>query len=188
MVDFKIRRGLSSTLFAAPGVFNPKLVVDEGCWYLCTDTAELFLGVKVDNDSVTLKRINDIRTEVTNEKLQAALEKLEKEVQSLESTELYKKISSESELPTNFNTEEFNPNITYYIPLTDGKISTYIFDKEARSYMCTNSVDELVVRAMVNEAVQSTLETLLVSQLPEAVINTIEGVILHGGDATPRDD
>ena len=57
MVDFKIRRGLSTTLFSSPGIVNPRLVIEEGCWYLCTDTAELFLGVLEDN-TLVLKKIN----------------------------------------------------------------------------------------------------------------------------------
>ena len=58
MIDFNIRRGLSSVLFSEPGVVNPRLVIEEGCWYLCTDTAELFLGVST-KDGLALKRIND---------------------------------------------------------------------------------------------------------------------------------
>lgn len=57
MIDFKIRRGLSSELFISPGVVNPKLVIEEGHWYLCTDTADLFLGIKADG-VLSLKRIN----------------------------------------------------------------------------------------------------------------------------------
>ena len=58
MTDFKIRRGLSTVLFSEPGKINPKLNIEEACWYLCTDTAELFLGVNV-NGTLTLKKINE---------------------------------------------------------------------------------------------------------------------------------
>lgn len=51
MTDFKIRRGLASQLA------NPRLVLEEGCWYLCTDTADLFLCVATDS-KLELKRIN----------------------------------------------------------------------------------------------------------------------------------
>ena len=57
MIDLNIRRGLSSVLFSEPGVINPRLIIEEGCWYLSTDTAELFLGVQT-ADGLTLKRIN----------------------------------------------------------------------------------------------------------------------------------
>ena len=45
MIDFKnfeIKRGPTEVLH------NPKLLVEEGCWYLSTDTAELFIGLLVD--------------------------------------------------------------------------------------------------------------------------------------------
>lgn len=58
MIDFKIRRGLSTTMFSEPGVVNPRLIIEEGCWYLCTDTAELFLGVKA-QETLHLKRFNE---------------------------------------------------------------------------------------------------------------------------------
>ena len=60
MTDFKIRKGLSTDLFI-DGDFNKGIVEDvvleNGSWYLCTDTAELFLGV-VAEGTVTLKQIN----------------------------------------------------------------------------------------------------------------------------------
>lgn len=65
MLDFKIRRGLSTDLFTVDGegkinytAHNPLIALEEGCWYLCTDTAELFLGV-VENNELKLKQIND---------------------------------------------------------------------------------------------------------------------------------
>jgi hypothetical protein len=57
MIDFQIQRGPSSLIFSEPGIINPRLIIEEGCWYLCTDTAELFLGVR-ENDELTLKQIN----------------------------------------------------------------------------------------------------------------------------------
>jgi hypothetical protein len=57
MIDFNIRRGPSTILFSKPGVVNDNVVIEEGCWYLCTDTAELYLGVLAD-DKLTLKKIN----------------------------------------------------------------------------------------------------------------------------------
>jgi hypothetical protein len=58
MIDFKIRRGLSNELFPEAGKINPRLKIEEGCWYLCTDTADLYLGVNT-GEELTLKRIND---------------------------------------------------------------------------------------------------------------------------------
>lgn len=188
MVDFKVRRGPSTTVFSAPGVINKKLVIEEGCWYLCTDTAELFLGVLTEDNSYTLKRINDVRSEVSDEKLQAALEELKNSVTELEDLELFKKIQNESELPKDFESDSFNPNVTYFIPLGDGRVSTYIFDKGASCYLCTNSVDELIIRTMITAEIESALDDVLDAKIPKAIIDTIEGTILHGGDATPEDD
>jgi hypothetical protein len=186
MVDFKVRRGLHSTIFPEPGVINPKLLIEEGCWYLCTDTAELFLGVLLDTGELTLKRINDDNTSRPSfGPAHGALDDLE----------LFVRISDESELPWNFEAEDFNPNVTYYIPILDsdgtpaGRTSTYIFDKETQSYFCTNSVDNLVIRSMVSEAIDELLdENLMATQLPKVVKQTLETTVLHGGDATPEDD
>jgi hypothetical protein len=60
MTEFKIRRGLSSQLFPYPEYPNKlheDLVIEPGCWYLCTDTADLFLGIQHD-DRLSLKRVN----------------------------------------------------------------------------------------------------------------------------------
>ena len=60
MTDFKIRKGLSTDLFI-DGDFSKGIaegvVLENGSWYLCTDTAELFLGVIIDGE-VALKQIN----------------------------------------------------------------------------------------------------------------------------------
>lgn len=63
MFDFKIYRALHDELFppALDGELNPNLAVEPGCWYLCTDTADLFLGVQIDGSILTLKHINDNR-------------------------------------------------------------------------------------------------------------------------------
>ena len=113
------------------------------------------------------------------------------------STALFQKIDGEFELPNDFESEDFDPNVTYFIPLRDedgnetGRVSTYIFDRDAGYYVCTNSIDELVVRAMVLDAIDFVLEDTINTRLPElvqqTVKQTIEDVILHGGDATPDD-
>lgn len=58
MSEFNIRRGKSTVLFNASGAVNDNVVLEEGYWYLCTDTAELFLCVN-ENDVLSLKRINE---------------------------------------------------------------------------------------------------------------------------------
>ena len=144
MEDFKIRRGPSSILFSSPGIVNPRLILEEGCWYLCTDTAELSLCVLTNLGDLTLKRINGAKSaDIDNEAgggsdCEFLLTELEERVASLENLRLFKKIAAETELPTNFEAEDFNPNITYYIPLDNYYASTFIFDSEAKSWLCTN--------------------------------------------------
>lgn len=60
-MEFKIRRGPSTILFEnyEKKIPNPKLVIEEGCWYLSTDTAELLLGVKTENGQLMLKPMNE---------------------------------------------------------------------------------------------------------------------------------
>ena len=180
MADFKIKRGLSTTLFPTPGVVNPRLIIELGCWYLCTDTAELYMGVSSTDDELTLKRIN-------GENLDSALAEVKNELSELKNTVLFKKITSEVELPSDFSAVDFNPNITYYIPLknSDGtisnKVSTYIFDEISQSYMCTNCMDDSVILNMVVEAIDSTLDSRLAVKLPIAIKETLESTILFGG-------
>ena len=64
-LDFKIRRGLATDLFTVDSdgninylKANPLAVLEYGTWYLCIDTAELFLCVQ-ENNTLCLKRIND---------------------------------------------------------------------------------------------------------------------------------
>lgn len=60
MTDFKVRRGKSSLLFSAPGVVNPALIIEDGCWYLCTDTADLYVGIILpDGTSVTISKVTE---------------------------------------------------------------------------------------------------------------------------------
>jgi hypothetical protein len=191
MVDFKIRRGESTTLFSSPGVVNPRLIIEEGCWYLCTDTAELYLGMKLDG-TLTLKKINNDGRKpdeggASTALLEVQINELKDRLDALESFELYQKIESEYDLPTNFDSEDFNPNITYYVKLDDRNIRTYVFDKGAQAYMCTNSVDELVIRAMVSDAIDAELVAKFEAEIPQMIKNTLTDVILHGGDATPED-
>lgn len=82
MVDFNIRRGLSTDLFIG-GQLNSNIELEEGCWYLCTDTAELFICV-LDQNILKLKKINDATNIDYNESVdQEAFEALIAEVNSI---------------------------------------------------------------------------------------------------------
>ena len=195
MTDFRIRRGLYAELFPSPGEVNPRLAIEEGCWYLCVDTAELFLGATDDDGKLTLKRINEIDSNKLNSPSFGPVGG------ELEEDALFVKIFSESDLPTEFEAEDFDPNITYYVPIVSpdgeetGKVSTYIFDRDTQSYICTNSIDEVLIRAMVADAVGAILDDTVAEKLPgivdnrieELIKDTFEYTILYGGDATPED-
>jgi hypothetical protein len=184
MTDFKVRRGLSTAIFSEPGVVNPLLIIEEGCWYLCTDTAELFVGVIDENKNPTLKKINDTTPSGNKPSFGPAFGELE------DDAELFKRISSEDELPSNFEAEDFNPNTTYYIPILEpdginiGRASTFIFDKNTQSYLCTNSIDEQIIRVMVASAIDVALDAAITEKLPNVVRQTLESTILCGGNAS----
>ena len=189
MTDFKIRRGLSTSLFdnVTEGKINPKLVIEDGCWYLCTDTAELYLGIVLADGSKSLKRINGDST-------LAAITEIQKELDKLETTQLYRQIAGEHELPTDFEASDFNPNVVYYIihktaagdPI--GTCSAYLFDKGAQSYMCTNNADMSTINDMVEAAIELKLEDKFAAMLPDEVAKAIQSVfaydtVLYGGSA-----
>ena len=185
MIDFKIRRGLSTVLFSEPGKVNPKLKIEEMCWYLCTDTAELFLGVK-ENDNLVLKQIN-AKSSTGN----AELDQIIKDINELKGKKLYQQILSEDDLPKDFDSIDFDPNIAYYIALTDingnktGKVSTYIFDTESESYLCTSSVDKELIESVVVQTIDTTIDAKLDIKIPQAIKDIFSNkTILFGGTAT----
>lgn len=76
MTDFRIKRGPLADIYNfEEGRPNPLLIIEKGCWYLCTDTADLFLGTaEIDEDTgkpiidkvtgeekLTLKQVNGNR-------------------------------------------------------------------------------------------------------------------------------
>ena len=73
MTEFNISRGLSTVLFTPEGDVNPDLLIEEGCWYICTDTAELFLGVQTD-EGLTLKQVNDAESHPVVTEVKAKVE------------------------------------------------------------------------------------------------------------------
>ena len=192
MADFKIRRGLSTALFVngSDGNINPKLIIEDGCWYLCTDTAALFLGVVLEDGSKHLKRIN-------GDGAQEAIIEIERQIASIKGIELYQQIDDEYGLPTDFESEDFNPNIVYYVVHKDaagkslGTCSTYIFDTKAQLYMCTSSVDVATINSMVSAAITIQLDDKFNSMfelkfnevLPQAMQKVFKAYILYGGDA-----
>jgi hypothetical protein len=148
MTEFKIKRGLSTQLFLESGVVNPKLIIEESCWYLCIDTADIFLGVKTVDESTQaatyeLKRINSSIADI--------VEMLSERVATVEDIELFKKIDNRLEIPLK-GSEEFNPNITYYqVVYPEGEevdddtyiLYTYIYDKDKERYLRKTSTNNI---------------------------------------------
>lgn len=149
MIDLNINRGLSTVLFSEPGVINPRLIIEEGCWYLCTDTAELFLGIRTE-DSLTLKRINEsdtdyvevlevLRTEINaiKESLSTYAKKTDiPDVSNLVTEEALKAAIDAIEPPlvdlTDYATKEAVAAVEAKIPLVDGLASEdYVDEKVA---------------------------------------------------------
>ncbi len=145
MTDFKIKRGLSSVMFTASGKINPRLIIEEGVWYLCTDTAELYLGIKTDEGTDTLKKINgnssgQAPSDADIADIKAIVEALSERVAVFEDIELFKKVASEEDLPMDFSSDAFNPNVTYYIhDSKTNEVATYIYDRDIPGYLCTSS-------------------------------------------------
>lgn len=83
MLDFKIYRASSEELFPN-GSLNARLIIEEGCWYLCTDTAELFIGTSTD-DGLTLIRVNDAESHPVIEEVKTKVETVIPTVEKIES-------------------------------------------------------------------------------------------------------
>ncbi len=89
--------------------------------------------------------------------LTALVEKLnlfEAKLENISDVELFKKIDTVNELPTDFAAEDFNPNITYYTydPITE-KLVTYIYVKTLPGYkrVLTGEVSISISKVEVNE-------------------------------------
>ena len=83
----------------------------------------------------------------------------ESKLSSFADLDLFQKIDSINDLPTDFSTEDFNPNITYYTYDTaTEKLTTYIFVKELPGYKCVTgesssvSTGRSISKVEINEA------------------------------------
>jgi hypothetical protein len=144
MSDFNIRRGLSTVLFSAPGVINEKLIIEEGCWYLCTDTAELFLGV-LENNTLKLKKIN--KEDYTEADIPTKLSELLNDCGFI--TEIPDNYIVEEDL-TNFATKEFVTSEIAKAELS-GK------DIDLSAYYTKSEVDTTIAEVNSNKADKSEL-------------------------------
>ena len=58
--EFVIKKGLYSNLFNSDGTCKIQDRLVENGWYLTTDTAEVFVALRQADDTLELKKINDI--------------------------------------------------------------------------------------------------------------------------------
>lgn len=133
--NFKIRQGLSSDLFDAEGNLKTSVVLELGCWYLCTDTVNVYVCVQ-DADKLVLKRVNSNAFDLS-------FSNLSNEIDAIKNKKVYQRLADESELPTDFEASSFDANIIYYI-ITDVEkdlIKLYLFDPTAKKYFCINKTN-----------------------------------------------
>ena len=92
MTQFNIKKGLSTNLFDESG--KAKIELQEGCWYLTTDTAELYVALMIEG-ILTLKKAND--TISSFDKLSEEVAELKEELQGKASI---RTITTRTHLPT----------------------------------------------------------------------------------------
>ena len=182
-LDFKIRQGLSSELFEQDGI-TPRAGVklELGCWYLCIDTVCVYVCVKKDQS------LGDTAANKILKKVNAAtFDAFEERLEAIENQPRYIEIKNECELPKDFKSPDFNPNIAYYI-ITDPVakfMSLYVFDAGSQCYVCTNKADLSTLEAKIDDALNkrfdATLDSKLTEKVPGVVKTTLETQILFGG-------
>jgi len=64
--NFKVRTGLSTDLFNLDGSLKASVVLELGCWYLCSDTLEVYICVE-EQEKLVLKALNS--TSIKNDSL-----------------------------------------------------------------------------------------------------------------------
>jgi hypothetical protein len=135
--SFKVKHGTTAQLFDAKGIIRPNVKLELGSWYICTDTASVYICVS-ENSKLILKRINS----ESFESVDTEINSLTTRVEQVERNALgYVRIESEGELPHDFTAADFNPKTIYYIEVDKEKhyIDTYVFDMSVQSYMCSHS-------------------------------------------------
>lgn len=148
MLDFNIQYGRSSELFI-DGKINPNLIIEEGSWYLCIDTAELFIGV-ITESGPTLKRINDAKiNEIPVESLV-----LKDDLDSAKQEVIQTVIPEVTEVKTKVETvlipkveEELAPTITELKTWVENK--EYLQDIDLDGYATETYVDNKVAEIII---------------------------------------
>lgn len=120
---FQIKRGRRANL--CDEFLNPLITLEEGCWYLCIDTAELF----VSNDGMSLTKLNAENTFDSTD--------IYAQLNDLKSQQIkYVKVEDEGDIPQQVD----DPYIVYYsINSTGDSANTYIYDSDLGRYVCTGT-------------------------------------------------
>lgn len=192
--SFKIRRGPAVDLFVDPSAsilereINKNLVIEIGCWYITSDTAELFVGVYDEAAGrPDLKRIN-------GDEILALIKELNTRIDDIDASQQYQEIPDEYWLQGKLLEGALDPNVLYYVVNKDhdgnrlNTCSTYIVDTNSQNYFCTNNLDVNVIATLVSEAIDLQLSEKFAEMLPVEIDKAIQNifandVILHGGNA-----
>lgn len=120
---FQIKRGLRANL--CDDYLNPLIQLEDGCWYLCIDTAELF----VCNDGATLTRIKAATTFDSSDIYDELIDLRTRQIK-------YVRIEDAQSIPETVT----DPYIVYYSISSDGNSAdTYIYDPQLNKYVCTST-------------------------------------------------
>jgi hypothetical protein len=171
--EFRVRRGPASDLFIDPtaNVFereiNPSLRIEVGCWYLTSDTAELFLGVRLADGSKNLKRIN-------GESTLEAIAEIEKELKRLAATQTY---TAGSGLILSNNEFTFDTSVIATVDAV--KTVKEIAEAALTAQEVSAAIDEKIIAAKteLSEAIASKVDA---GTIVHATDGTIEGVVVDG--------
>lgn len=184
--NFKIRRGLSTELFNVDGSLKSNAILELGCWYLCTDTVTVYICVR-EADKLTLKQLNSKVFGDRLDTLERLTTNISSEIDGFKNLRLYQKIDNEADLPKNFDSPDFNPNIAYYeVKDEQNKVaSLFVFDSTIQDYLCINKANLDIVEADIEALIDKKINIALEDAVPELVKDSLVNVILHGGTAIP---
>lgn len=167
MTDFNILYGRSTELFIN-GQINPNLIIEEGCWYMCIDTAELFIGVATEA-GLTLKRINEAKINeipVENLALKSDVENVKQEVIQTITPEVVEVKTKIEEILIPKVEEEIVPTIDDLKTWVENK--EYLQDIDLEGYVTTEKVTEVVAQK-VNTVVTEQIETKVVEVIQDKI-------------------
>ena len=177
MTDFKVFKAKSDELFLN-GEVNPRLIVEEGCWYLCTDTAELFVGVSSDT-GLTLKRINDSELH----QIPASTLALKSDLESAKQEVIQTVTPEVNEVKTKVETvlipkveDEIVPTISEVKSITE-ELKAWVENKEFLQHI---DLDNYITQEKVTEIITEEVVTVVDNKVEDRVIEVIQEKVNTG--------